>query len=41
MVRPGVLLDDAEAVEEVFELVAATSAAGESGGEHHPVVGER
>ena len=41
VVRPGVLLDDAEAVEKVFEAVAATLAAGEAGGEDHPVVGQR
>ena len=41
MVRPAVLLDDAEAVEEVFEPVAAASAAGQAGGEHHSVVGQR
>ena len=41
MVRSLVLLDDGEAVEEVFEPVAAALAAGQSGGEHHPVIGQR
>ena len=41
VVRSRVLLDDTEAVEEVFEAVAAALAAGQAGGEDHPVVGQR
>ncbi len=40
MVGAGVLLGHAEEVEFGLEGVAATLAAGESGGEHHVVVGQ-
>jgi hypothetical protein len=40
VVGAGALLGDAEAVEEILEAVAAAFAAGEPGGEHHPVVGQ-
>jgi hypothetical protein len=36
-----VLLLHAEPAELVFQGVAAASAAGEPGGEHHPVIGQR
>ena len=41
VVGSGVLLDDAEAAQFGLEGVAAALAAGEAGGEHHPVVGQR
>ena len=41
MVRLAVLLLHTQAAELVLQAIAATSAAGEPGGEHHPVVGQR
>ena len=40
VIRGGVDLDDAQAADFVLECVAATFAAGESGGEDHAVVGQ-
>ena len=40
VVGSGVLLDDAERAQLGLEGVAAAAAAGEAGGEHHPVVGQ-
>jgi hypothetical protein len=41
VVRSAVLLGDAECVEQALVAVAATAAAGQPGGEDHPVVGQR
>jgi hypothetical protein len=41
MVRTAVLLGDPEPAQFGLEAVAAAAAAGEPGGEHHPVVGQR
>jgi hypothetical protein len=41
VVRSRVLLDDVQAVQQGLEAVAAPFAASQSGGEHHPVVGQR
>jgi hypothetical protein len=38
VIRAGVLLDDAERIQQGLEAVAAASAAGQAGGEDHPVV---
>jgi hypothetical protein len=41
VVWPGVLLHYVHAAQFGLEAVAATLAAGQAGGEHHPVVGQR
>jgi hypothetical protein len=41
VVRLAVFLGDAQSAQFVFEAVAASFAAGQAGGEHHAVVGER